>query len=88
MNVGVVEDVLMQVEVVEALGRQHHANIITCGHDLNSHIVCDVTCERDMACDHDCCELHYTVSIQSFLQLTGSGTSRRGVQSGQSVHSQ
>ena len=30
VHVGVVEDVRVQVEVVEALRRQHHTNIITC----------------------------------------------------------
>lgn len=30
VNVGVVEDVLMKVEVVEALRGQHHTNVITC----------------------------------------------------------
>ena len=29
MHVGVVEDVGVQVEVVEALGGQHHAHIVT-----------------------------------------------------------
>ena len=32
VNVGVVEDVLMQVEVVKALRRQYHANVVTCHH--------------------------------------------------------
>lgn len=35
VNVGVVENVLMQVQVVEALGGQHHANIIACSHQQN-----------------------------------------------------
>lgn len=36
VDVGVVEDVLMQVEVVEALRGQHHANVITC-HTIHIH---------------------------------------------------
>ena len=35
VDVRVVEDVLMQVEVVKALGGQHHANVVTC-HTINT----------------------------------------------------
>ena len=42
VDVGVVEDVLVQVQVVKALGRQNHANFITCHqpHALSVVLAC------------------------------------------------
>lgn len=85
MDVGVVEDVLMQVEVVEALRRQHHADVITCSDDVNCRESCHVTCDGDVT-------FHYTVSptthCVSFLHLLAAAQAVGGVESGPSVQFQ